>query len=157
MKLFTYEKYSGERHAYSMAPSTFGRPMSFMGPHTNLNTKLNENLTPKSDSIPINKSDYNSMIHDIEYRKAKDNYIKNPTPKNRKQQLRNVWSADDKFIKEMNNDNEEPMANLAGKLIQTTKFLEHNNLLDTEYFEGLGSKKNIIGHATHARIRVKRV
>ena len=40
-----------------------------MGPHTNLNTRLNENLTPKSDSIPINKNDYNSMIHDIECKK----------------------------------------------------------------------------------------
>ena len=80
MNPFTYEKYPGERHAYSMAPSTFGRPMNFMGPHTNLNTRLNENLTPKSDSIPINKSDYNSMLHDIEYKKAKDKYFKNPTP-----------------------------------------------------------------------------
>ena len=79
----------------------------------------NENLTQKSDSIPINKSDYNSMIHDIEYKKAKDNYFKNPTSENRKQQLRNVWNADYNFIKEMNNDNEEPMAKVAGKLIQT--------------------------------------
>ena len=45
MKPFTYEKYPGEKHAYSMAPSTFGRPMNFMGPRTNLNTILNENLT----------------------------------------------------------------------------------------------------------------
>ena len=116
MKPFTYEKYPGERHAYSMAPSTFGRPMNFMRPHTNLNTRLNENLTPKSDALPINKSDYNSMIHDIEYKKANDNYLKSPTPENRKQQLRNVWNADNKFIKEM--DNEEPMAKVAGKLIQ---------------------------------------
>ena len=63
---------------------------------------------------------------------------KNPTPENRKQQLRNVWKADDKFINEMNNDNEEPMAKVAGKLIQTKKFLEQNNLLDTKNFEGFG-------------------
>ena len=56
------------------------------------------------------------MIHDIEYKKAKDNYLKNPTPEDRKRQLKNVWRADDKFIKEMNNDNEEPMAKVAGKL-----------------------------------------
>ena len=68
---FTYEKYPGESHAYSMAPSTFGRPMNFMGPHTKLNTTLNENLTLKSDTIPINKSDYNSMLHDINYKKPK--------------------------------------------------------------------------------------
>ena len=28
MKQFTYEKYKGERHAYSLAPTTFGTPMS---------------------------------------------------------------------------------------------------------------------------------
>ena len=43
----------------------------------------------------------------------------------------------------MNNDNEEPMAKVAGKLIQTKKFLEQNNLLDTKNFEGFGKKKNI--------------
>ena len=75
MKPFTHEKYPGERHAYSLSPSTFGKPMKFMGPHTNLNTRLNKNLTPKSDSIPINKSDYISMVHDIEYKKAKYNCL----------------------------------------------------------------------------------
>ena len=43
----------------------------------------------------------------------------------------------------MHNDNEEPMAKVAGKLIQSKKFLEQNNLLDTNIFEGFGSKKNI--------------
>ena len=71
LKPFTAERYPGERHAYSLAPSTFGKPMNFMGPKSNLSARLNENLTPKSDSIPINKSDYNSMIHDIEYKKPK--------------------------------------------------------------------------------------
>ena len=93
--------------------------MNFMGPHTNLNERLNEDLTPKTNSIPLNTSDFNSMIHDIQYKKAKYNYLKNPTPENRKQQLRNVQKADDKFINEMNNDNKEPMAKVAGKLIQT--------------------------------------
>ena len=118
LKPFTAERYPGERHAYSLAPSTFGKPMQFMGPKRNLSARLNENLTQQSDSIPINKSDFNSMIHDTEYKKAKDNYLKNPTPENRKHQLKNVWRADDKFINEMNNDNEEPMAKVAGKLIQ---------------------------------------
>ena len=66
MKPFTTERYTGERHAYSLAPSTFLKPMNVMGPHTNLSERLNVDLTPKSNSIPINKSDYNSMIHDIE-------------------------------------------------------------------------------------------
>ena len=50
--------------------------MSCMGPHTNLDKRLNEDLTPKHNSIPINKSDYNSMIHDIVYKNAKDNCLK---------------------------------------------------------------------------------
>ena len=42
----------------------------------------------------------------------------------------------------MNNDDEKPMAKVAGKLIQTKKFLEQNNLLGTKNFDGFGSKKN---------------
>ena len=72
--------------------------------------------------MPINKSDYSSMIHDIEYKKAKYNYLKNPTPENRKKLLNNVWKADDKFINEMEHDHEEPMAPIAGKLIKTKNF-----------------------------------
>ena len=64
MKPFTAERYTGERHAYSLAPSTFLKPMNFMGPHTNLDERLNDDLTPRNNSLPINKSDYNSMIHD---------------------------------------------------------------------------------------------
>ena len=76
MKPFRAERYTGERHAYSLAPSTFLKPKNFMGPHTNLNETLNDDLTPKSTSLPKNKSDYNSMIHDIVYKNAKDNYLK---------------------------------------------------------------------------------
>ena len=32
LKPFTAERYPGERHAYSSAPSTFGKPMNSMGP-----------------------------------------------------------------------------------------------------------------------------
>ena len=88
LKPFTAERYPGERHAYSLAPSTFGKPMNFMGPISNLSARLYENLTPKSDSIPINKSDFKSKIHDTEYKKAKDNLLKTPTPENGKHQLK---------------------------------------------------------------------
>ena len=80
----------------------------------------------------------------LNIKNVKDNYLKNPTPENRKQQLRNVWKADHKFINELNNDNEETMAKVARKLIQSKKFLEENNLLDTKKFEGFGSKKKKI-------------
>ena len=66
MKPFTAERYTGERHAYSLAPSTFLKPMNFMGPNANLDERLNDALTPKNNSISIYKSDYNSMIHDKE-------------------------------------------------------------------------------------------
>ena len=62
--------------------------MNFMGPRSNLSARLNKNLTPKSDSTTINKSDQNSMIHDIEYKKAKYNYFKSTTPENRKHHLK---------------------------------------------------------------------
>ena len=137
MKPFTAERYTGERHAYSLAPSTFLKPVNFMGPHTNLNERLNDDFTPKNNSLPINKSDYNSMIHDIEYKKASDNYFKNPTPENRKKQLNNVWKAD-KFINEMERDHEEPMAPIAGKLIKTKNFSKkqvHYQLKHLRYSE----------------------
>ena len=78
------------------------------------------------------------MLHDIEYKKAKDNYLKNPTKENRKKQLESVRRADDKFINEMRHDTEEPMAKIAGKLIEVKEQLEKNNLLSTKHFEGFG-------------------
>ena len=71
MKPFTAERYTGERHAYSLAPSTFLKPMQFVGSYTNLDERLNDDLTPKSTSIPLNNADKESMLHDISYYKAK--------------------------------------------------------------------------------------
>ena len=73
MKPFTYSRYPGELHARSLAPSTFNVPFSYMGPGTRLDMRLNDDLTPKSDSQPINHADYASMQHDIAYMQAKDN------------------------------------------------------------------------------------
>ena len=67
MKPFTVERYKNERHARSLAPSTFGKLMDFMGPFTSLKDRLNPDLTPKPDSIPINHADHASMLHDIAY------------------------------------------------------------------------------------------
>ena len=64
MKPFTAEKYPGERHAYSLSPSTFLKPMNFMGPHTNLNERLNDDFTPKNNSFMFNLSiKFSKMIH----------------------------------------------------------------------------------------------
>ena len=73
LKPFTAERYPGERHAYSLAPSTFGKPMNFMGPFTSLKDRLNTDLTPKQYSLPLNSADKSSMFHDISLLKAKKN------------------------------------------------------------------------------------
>ena len=88
MKPFTVEKYQGERHALSLAPSTFLKPMNFMGPGTRLDIRLNPDETPKQNSIPLGKSDYESYMHDLKYKHAKDDYLKDPTPENKKIQMK---------------------------------------------------------------------
>ena len=70
---FTYQRYPGERHAISLAPSTFGKPMNFMGPGTRLDLRLNADGTPKSDSQPVNRADFASYRHDLAYDRAKKN------------------------------------------------------------------------------------
>ena len=42
LRPFTAEKFSGERHAYSLSPATFLKPMNFMGPHTCLDLRLDK-------------------------------------------------------------------------------------------------------------------
>ena len=53
--------------------------------------------------------------------------------------------ADDKFINEMNNDNEEPMAKVAGKLIQTKNSLNRIiNLIRIFLKDSVPSKRKIL-------------
>ena len=66
--------------------------------------------------------------------------MKNPTSLNKKLQMQKVWDADEKFIKAMNNDNEEPMAPIAGKLIQLKKIGEQLGAPTT--FSGFGATDN---------------
>ena len=88
LKLFTYERHSGEKHSYSLAPAMYGKPTSFMGPGTRLDLRLNPDGTIKDNSLPLNHSDFESYIHDVAYDKAKKEYLKNPTPENKRQQLK---------------------------------------------------------------------
>ena len=53
--------------------------------------------------------------------------------------MRKVWEADDKFIEAMDQDQEEPMAPIAGKLIQLKKAGEQIGVLPTTSFTGFGS------------------
>ena len=55
---FTYSKYPGEHHACSLAPDTYMRPMNWMGPGTSLLDILNDDYTPKQNSLPIRFNDY---------------------------------------------------------------------------------------------------
>ena len=113
-----------------------------MGPGTRLDLRLNPDGTPKSDSIPINNADYASYIHDLSFYNAKKDYLSNPTPENKKQQMQKIWKADDKFINEMEHDKNEPMAPLAGQLIKTKKYLEQATVLPTQEFSGIGIKQD---------------
>ena len=95
LKPFTAERYPRERHSYSLSSATFLKPMNFMGPHTRLDLRLDKNEQPLPSLIPVNKSDYNSYIHDLKYKHAKEDYLKDSTPENKKRQMHKVWQADD--------------------------------------------------------------
>ena len=151
MRPFTYEKYKGERHAYSLAPSTFMKPMNFMGPGTRLDLRLNQDETPKENSQFVNNNDYESYLHDISYKHAKDAYLKNPTPENKKQQMKKVWEADDKFIRAMDRDTTEPMAPVAGRLIQAKEIAEKLGAPTT--FSGFGTEQEPENADPVARLR----
>ena len=79
-------------------------------------------------------------MHDLNYKHANDDYMKNPTSVNKKLQMQKVWDADDKFINAMNEDNEEPMAPIAGKLIELKKTAEQLGAPTT--FSGFGATDN---------------
>ena len=98
-----------------------------------------KNEQPLPSSIPVNKSDYNSYIHDLKYKHAKEDYLKDPTPENKKRQMNKVWQADDNFIRAMDNDYQEPMAKVAGKLIQAKETAEKLGAPTT--FSGFGTSE----------------
>jgi len=145
---FTYQKYPPERHCISLAPDTFGKPMSFCGPFTRLDLRLNPDGSPKPDSEPIDHADYESYLHDLAYDRIKKDYERNPTPENKKQQLKRIWQADDKFVREMQNDRHEPMAPIAGTLIKTKEQLEQSGLMSSMRFSGFGTKTKKMKHQT---------
>ena len=155
MNKFTSQRYPGEHHAYSLAPATFGTPMNFMGPGTDLSRRLNPDETPKADSQFVNSSDFQSYKHDLAYKHAKDDYLKNPTPENKKKQMKRVWEADDKFIGAMNRDHEEPMAPIAGKLIRLKETAEKLGAPTTFSGFGVAEEEEIIDPCQKLRDLVK--
>ena len=135
-------RYTGERHAISLANDTFGTSMNWMGPGTSTKDRTNTDLTPKQNSLPIRNSDLASYEHDISYYKAKQDCDANPTSENRNVQLNRVWRADEKFINDMKQDPNEPMAAVASKLISSKRALKRSHLLPTKVFEGFGESGN---------------
>ena len=116
--------------------------MNWMGPGTSTKDRTNTDLTPKQNSLPIRNSDLASYEHDISYYKAKQDCVANPISENRNVQLNRVWRADEKFINDMKQDPDEPMAKIASKLISTKRTLERSHILPTTVFEGFGANQD---------------
>ena len=56
--------------------------------------------------------------------------------------MKRIWQADDKFVREMQNDTHEPMAPIAGALIKTKEQLERSGLRSSKRFSGFGVKED---------------
>ena len=134
MKPFTYEKYKGERHGYSLNPNTFLQPFAYLGPHTAVLER--ERL---GDTKVVDDLDQYAKNHDYTYLKEKTEYEKD---NNKPKHMSNIWKADDEFVTKAYNSKDEPiMGPLASKLIQTKESLEKNNLMDTKRFSGMGNNE----------------
>ena len=131
MKNFTFEKYPGERHGYSLNPNTFMKPFSYVGPGTVV--KLREQL---GDNVPLDDLDKFAKEHDYAYLREKEAYDRDH---DRQKHINNVWAADDKFVNQAaNSKNEVIMGPIASKLIQTKENLEKAGM-DTKRFSGFGT------------------
>ena len=133
MKNFTAHKYPGENHAYSMDPKHIGQNYNWVGPGTDISTR--EKL---HDDIPLNKLDAAAKKHDYAYLHEKEEYIKDH---DKKKHINNVWKADQEFINEANNQNDDPvMGKISANLIRAKRLGEQTGILSTEKFSGFGKK-----------------
>ena len=66
--------------------------------------------------------------------------------------MHKVWQADDNFVRAMNNDHEEPMAKVAGKLIQAKETAEKLGASTT--FSGFGTSEEPENSDPVARLRL---
>ena len=66
---------------------------NFTGPGTNLEKRLNPDLTPKSWSMPINRVDESSYNHDLCYKKNPDTKTRNAVcDKNMLKELKGIYN-----------------------------------------------------------------
>ena len=132
---FTANKYGNERHAYSLDPRNIGVPYRFVGPFSEV--KLRDQL---NDNIPLNELDRVAEKHDRAYLREKEAYA---IDHDKKKHMNNIWKADDEFIRDSNNQMDDPIiGKISSKLIQMKKIGEQTGILDSKKYSGMGIKKN---------------
>ena len=125
MKNFTAYKYPGENHAYSMDPKHIGQNYKQVSAGTDISTceKLH-------DGIPLHKLDAPAKQHDYAYLHEKEEYLKDHDKKKR---MNKVWKADQEFINESNNQNDDPvMDKMSANLIRAKRLGEQTGILSSE-------------------------
>jgi hypothetical protein len=139
------EHFSGEQHARE-GNRPNGKSYGFLGPHTNLTKRL-DSIThkPKPEFQPINSIDTAAMRHDLQYDQIADDYRRNPTPQNKKHQIKRIHDEDDIFIDKVkrHRDDDPRIADLASAAISAKKLCEKLGVLDTLKYSGFGKKPRI--------------
>lgn len=130
-------QYEGERHGMVHNPlSQKLEVANFLGPGTRLDLRRQN---PK-DFEPKNDLDNEAKIHDLNYEKAARIYDNN---KDKNQFKKNVWDADDQFIKNARKSKDDPgIGKIAANLMSLKKTMEKSGILDTKTFSGRSEKKN---------------
>ena len=128
LNTFTYSKYPNEHHFPYY---------SYLGPHTRLDIRTDENFKPRAGEEPINDLDNTALKHDIAYQKIQDQY---KVDKDKQKALSAVRKADDEFISSAKNSNVQPLGKISAGLIKAKEIGESTGILSTKTFSGLGVK-----------------
>jgi hypothetical protein len=130
-KFFNGQEIEGEKHAISLSGPNKGQVHQFTGPRTNLDVRL-----ARGDQ-GINDLDRSARAHDIAYRDSLNQYA---NTKDKKAFLKQVWNADDVFVKNAFNSKDDPITGkIAGSLIKGKQLAEKAGILDTKIFSGAGN------------------
>ena len=128
LNTFTYSKYPNEHHFPYY---------SYLGPHTRLDIRLDENMKAKAGEEPINDLDNTALKHDIAYQKIQDQY---KVDKDKQKALVSVHKADNEFISDASKSNVQPLGKISAGLIKAKEIGESTGILSTKTFSGLGVK-----------------
>ena len=124
--LFLDHKYPGENHMHGY---------SYLGPGTRLDIRLDDNMKPKQNELPINSLDTTALGHDIAYHTIQDQYKRD---KDKPKALAAVRKADDEFITQARNSGVQPLGKISAGLIKAKEIGERTGILSTKTFSGLG-------------------